>query len=433
MEDPRYVRVVCATCRAVLHPRVEKAGRQVRCPDCYSAVLVPQPPKPEAAPKQRELGEYGVREALAPARSESADANIFLVLCPKCQARLHPRRSHAGRRARCPDCETVFVIPPPPKTEKSKPLPLPGKYAMGEAPKRVEPEFHYLTVDRVREPEPDPLAPPETGWFFRGVFTFPWWPGAWARWTILSLLLVPALFMTGVVLLLAGGSVNQGMTAVPYLMLPLMWLWVWALSYAAGAFVAIVQDTGSSNDEVTSWSEGDWRERVGTMLYVGLHLGLSLAAASAIGWPVGVFTEPLWGAVATGLAANLLFPLFMLSSMEADTLLTPYSPVMFGSLLKTPGGWLIVYIESLLSLALACVLMGAGMYFVPVLTIFLAAPLLAAVIFIEARLYGRLAWHIGQLETKRKRRKRKKRDQTDDRLTGSQRRPRGSPPVKGGS
>jgi hypothetical protein len=281
---------------------------------------------------------------------------------------------------------------------------------MGEVSQRVEPEFRYLTVDREAEREPGPAAPPEQGWYFRGVFGFPWWPEAWARWTILSLLCVPALGMTGLVLFLAGGGLNQGTTVVPYLMLPLMWLWVWALSYAAGCFVAIVQDTGSGNDEVSSWPEGDWRERVGTMLYVGLHFGLSLAAAATVAWPLGSMAAPVWGALTAVLATNLLFPLFILSSMEADTLLTPYSRVMFGSLLKSPGSWLLVYIESAFLLLVCGALLGAGMYWLPFVALLLAAPVLSTVLFIVARLYGRLAWHIGQLETDRpKGRKRKKR------------------------
>lgn len=407
-DDPRFVRVVCPKCRAVLHPRVERAGRHVRCPDCYSAVLVPRPPAPEATPKRRDPGEYNVREALAPARSESSDADFFPTLCPKCQARLHPRRKHVGRRARCPDCDTVFVVPPPPAPEKAPVLPKPGKYAMGELANRVEPEFRYLTVDREAEHEPEPAAPPARGWCFRGVFDFPWWPGAWARWTILSLLMLPALGLTGFILLLAHGGLNQVTTVVPYLMLPLMWLWVWALSYAAGCFVAIVQDTGSGNDEVAGWPEGDWRERIGTMLYIGLHLGLSLAAAATVAWPLGKVSEPLWGALTAALATNLLFPLFLLSSMEAATPLTPYSSVILGSLLQTPGGWLVVYLESALLLLAGGGAFGAALYLSPIIAIPLVAPLLATVIFIEARLYGRLAWHIGQLPTKRRKGRKRK-------------------------
>jgi len=69
---------------------------------------------------------------------------------------------------------------------------------------------------------------------------------------------------------------------------------------------------------------------------------------------------------------------------------------------------LIVYIETLGVFAVALGLIGAGLYWVPVLAVLLASPVLSTMIFIAARLYGRLAWHIGQLETKRNPRKRKK-------------------------
>ena len=410
MDDPRYVRVVCPTCRAVLHPRVEKAGRRVQCPDCYSAVLVPQPPEPEAAPKQRDAGEYRVRDERAPARPEKESEDFFPILCPTCNARLHPKRAHVGKRARCPDCDTVFVIPPPAKAEAKAPPPAPGKYAVGVEPKREQPKFHYLTVER--EPEPEPAAPPDRWWFAAGVFTFPWWPGAWQRWLILAMLFVPALGMAGVVAwLLTSFAPGHPMTmAVRAFMAPLVLLWLWALSYAAGCFLAIVEDTGCGNDEVSSWPEGDWRDRVVTMLYIGLHVGLATAAAWALAWPVAMFYGPVWMGLAVILAVNFLFPLSFLSSMEAGTLLSPYSPVILRSVWKVLGGWVMVYIESLFVLTLTTVLLAAGLYFLPILTILLAAPLLATAIFIVARLYGRLAWHIGQAEVARRPRKRKKKD-----------------------
>ena len=423
-DDPRFVRVTCPTCRAVLHPRVEKAGRRVRCPDCYSAVLVPQPPEPEAPPKKRDPGEYGVRDALAAPRSEADSADFFLVLCPKCQARLHPRRSHASKRARCPDCDTIFVVPPPPKPERKQPPPTPGKYAMGEEATRVEAEFHYLTVDRADEPEPEPPAPPDTGWFVRGVFTFPWWPGPpLAYWAVLSSLFLPALALVGVVVLVAEGNVKRGVTVARILAVPIILLWVWVLAYAAACFAAIVQDTGSGNDEVAGWPEGDWRDRMGTLLYVLWHFGLSLGAGAALAGPVGMLVGPQWGALTTVLAANFFFPLFLLSSMEAATLLAPYSPVMLRSLLKTPGGWLVVYVESLVLLVLTFGLIGAGLFWLPMVTAVLASPLLATFVFIDARLYGRLAWHIGQLESKRKPRKRKRKTTQTQKIS--------SPPTSG--
>jgi DNA-directed RNA polymerase subunit RPC12/RpoP len=408
-DDPRYIRVVCPTCRAVLHPRAEKAGRRVKCPDCYSAVLVPQPPEPEAAPKIRDPGEYGVRDVLAPARPEKDSADFFLVLCPTCQAHLHPRRSHAGKRARCPDCDTVFVVPQPPKAEAKPPPPAPGKYTVGEEPKRERADFRTLIVER--EPAPEPIAPPEKWWFAAGVFTFPWRPGAWQRWLSLAMLLVPAQFMAGVVALVAGvfDEGNKAAALIPFLTVPLVWLWIWAISYAAGCFLAVVQDTGSGDDEVSNWPEGDWRDRVGTMLYIGLHLGFAVTGGLALGWPIGNLYGPIWMWLSVALATNFLFPLFLIGSMEADTLLVPYSPLIFRSVWKGFFGWLIVYLESLVVVALAAALLIAGLRWAPLATILLGSPLLATPIFILARLYGRLAWHIGQAKTNRPPRKRKRR------------------------
>ncbi|MEX0712043.1 MAG: hypothetical protein WD278_06815, partial [Pirellulales bacterium] len=101
------VEVVCPTCRARLNPRVEWAGRSVRCPDCHSAVLVPHPrPAQPAPPPRRNAGEYGVRD---PAKAAAEPPEIYLVVCPQCRARLHPRLDQVGWRARCPDCDTRFV------------------------------------------------------------------------------------------------------------------------------------------------------------------------------------------------------------------------------------------------------------------------------------------------------------------------------------
>src|SRR5580693_6268942 len=101
VHDPsQYVRVACPICKAVLHPRVEKAGRNVRCPDCHSAVLVPQPPKPEPPKPSRKPGEYAVTGTGgkdAGAERNAAEPQCFPVLCPTCRARLHPLVSQVGK------------------------------------------------------------------------------------------------------------------------------------------------------------------------------------------------------------------------------------------------------------------------------------------------------------------------------------------------
>ncbi len=406
--DPRYVRVTCPTCRAVLHPRVEKAGRRVRCPDCYSAVLVPQPAEAVPEPPRRDPGEYQVRDAAAPPQPESTrNDDYFRVLCPVCSARLHPRRRHTGKKTRCPDCDTVFTIPPPPVETKPNAPPPVKPYPMGQAVERPPVEMELLTVQGRLEPEPPPPEVPRH-WFASGVFTFPWRGEALARSINLSLLLLPLELLLGVILFLAQINMSYITTVVPLLAVPMAWLALWAGSYAAACFLAIVQDTGSGSGEIHNWPEGDWRERVAPLAYLSVQILFTGAAASVVAIAVGALVGQIGAAIAIAVTVPLLFPLFLLSAMEADSPLMPYSPVMVRSLWRSLGGWLTVYLESLGLLTLVGGLLAAGLIWAPMLAIVVASPLLTTAVFVVARLYGRLAWRIGQQETGRRKRRKKK-------------------------
>lgn len=406
--DPRYVRVTCPTCRAVLHPRVEKAGRRVRCPDCYSAVLVPQPSEAPAEPPPRDPGEYKVREAPGPPQAtDDRSGDYFLTLCPTCQARLHPRRQQVGKRTRCPDCHTVFTIPPPPVEKKPKPLPPPKPYQMGETFARPPLEMELLTVQGRLEPEPPPPEVPRC-WFVSGVLTFPWRASALPRWITLFLLLLPLELVLGVIWLVVQMDLSRLTTIVPLLAVPLAWLTLWSGSYAAACFLAIVQDTGSGNVDIHNWPEGDWRERVAPLAYLAMQLVFTAAGASTVASVAGLLAGATWAGVVMAMLAIFLFPFLLLSAMEADTPLWPYSPVMWRSLGHSFGAWLIVYLESIMLVAAIAGLIGLGIVWAPVAAALLVAPLLAALVFVLGRLYGRLAWRIGQHETGHRNKRRKK-------------------------
>ncbi|HUY37044.1 MAG TPA: hypothetical protein VMV69_30275 [Pirellulales bacterium] len=403
VHDPgQYVRVACPICKAVLHPRVEKAGRHVRCPDCHSAVLVPQPPKPEPPKTFRNPGEYVVAGKEGP---KVALPECFPLLCPTCHARLHPRLTHVGKRVKCPDCDMVFVVPSPPAPEVAKLLPTPGQYGVGIEPARAEAPLEYLKVQGTLPPEPIPAQPPRY-WFASGVFSFPWAPGAWNRWLALSMLAVPAAEMVAATLALAE---MFGSSVVPMLVAVLVWLWLWTASYAAACFLVIVQDTGSGNDEVTNWYEGDWRERLSPMAYTLLQLALAGAAGALVGMPVSRAMGPVWGMVVSLSLSAAAFPVLLLSALEADQPLRPYSPVILRSLLRLWTAWAVVYIEGAVVLFVTLAATTAVVFWNSFLGALVACPLGATAIFIIARLIGRLARRIGEEQTatarKRKRKK----------------------------
>lgn len=402
-DERRYVRVTCPTCRAVLHPRVEKAGRRVRCPDCYAAVLVPQPAPPEPPPKPlRDPGQYKLGGSEQPAKQP----DVFLLLCPRCNARLHPRLSYVGKRVRCPDCEKVIRVPPPPAPEQVKELQSPGQYGVGAEPARAEVKHELLLVQSERPEEPPPPEMPYW-WLVSGVLTFPWQMSSLSCWTTLSMFLVPLGVVIGAIAYLING-LHQGSMVVAFLIVPTAWTLLWSMSYAAACALGIMQDTAAGLYDVDQWPEGSWRDRIGPLAYVALQLILGAAAASALAFPVGLFFGTLWGGLLAAALTAFTFPFFLLSALEADSPMAPYSPVILGSLPKLWWAWLFVGLESLGVFAAVGALTALAALASPPLAVVAGAQLLAAGMFIVARLYGRLAWRIGEWEAEKKRRKKKR-------------------------
>ncbi|HEV3005012.1 MAG TPA: hypothetical protein VGX78_11155 [Pirellulales bacterium] len=396
-QDPsQYVRVTCPVCKAVLHPRVERAGRHVKCPDCYSPVLVPQPVKPQPLKPRRDPGEYAV--AGSGVAAKPIETKCFPVLCPTCSARLHPLVSHVGKRVKCPDCDVVFVVPAPPPPPVIKPLPTPGQYGVGTEPQRAEAPMEYLMVQGTM-PAELPAPPPTRYWFVSGVFNFPWAPGAWNRWLALSMLAVPAAEMVVVTVMLTRAF---GPYVVPLSVTILVWLWLWTLSYAAACFVVIVQDTGSGDDGVCNWHEGDWRERIWPLLFVAFQLALAAGAASLVALPVGRAWGQIWGLATTVSVTAAILPILLLSSMEADEPFIPYSPVILRSMLQQCLAWFVIYLEGAAVLAAALAIAAGTVFLNPFLGALVACPVGATAIFILARLIGRLAWRIGEQQANAK-------------------------------
>jgi hypothetical protein len=144
------------------------------------------------------------------------------------------------------------------------------------------------------------------------------------------------------------------------------------------------------------------------LVYIAFEFFLGAALAAALGWPIGLMFGPLWGGLTVFVLTSVTFPFFLLSAMEADSPMTPYSPVILGSVPKLWWAWLLVGFESLLVVPFVAGLALLTGLLSPVLPVFVGPPLLAAGIFIVARLYGRLAWRIGEWEAERQRRKKKR-------------------------
>jgi hypothetical protein len=175
----------------------------------------------------------------------------------------------------------------------------------------------------------------------------------------------------------------------------IVWIWLVILtgSYAAACVFAIMETTAYNYDAPYDWPEPDWRDRFLHFLWMGWCLGLAAAICIT---PSTFLSETLQGrALISVIGVGIAFPVFVLSTMETNSLVAFSSPI-WRSLPSQPLVWITFYGLSSLLLAgcgLASVVLFSQFQWLSPLAL---GPLWAATILIYARLLGRLAWRIMQ-------------------------------------
>jgi hypothetical protein len=335
-EEPPHVFVTCYTCHERMHVPVRKVERKIACPECGRSVRVPgreeyEAHRPKTAAEMvRDVGEYDIAIPTTPVAPE------LIVHTPYLDVKAHVRRELEPER----------------------------------------PKFTFLT----------------------GVFTFPWTLDVLPRWIGLSAGLVSMTLVVAVVLAVMGGlpslqAAPQG-GVLAFFVLPLIWLTIWTASYGAACSLAIIEGTAGGNDVIGEWPEPHWKEWAADLFYVAWLAALAAMTAWVVTLPL-TLVRPDWSQTQLVLGAFvLLFPFVLVSALEAANHWVPVSVFVFQSLGRHLGTWLLFYfVSSLLFAAFAALEFGL-VRFVGVFGIVLACPLLAALVFIQARLIGRLAWRL---------------------------------------
>jgi hypothetical protein len=398
----QFVTVVCPVCQARLDERVGGAPRTIKCPDCFTELRVPtqaeamearpkKRPAPEVEPYQLQSGADAPEQAAA--RQRKRDDEIVLVVCKVCGARLHPRPKREPRAVQCPDCNEPVRVPSlaevadrkqreqiPPALLQVPALPVPAPEPRPE----LSTEYWETTAAIKREEEPD--APRWT--FFSGVFTFPWHGEVWWRWLLMSLGLSVLGLIVGLVTLIFRGTSNYSGIVLAFFVLPALWIMIWTVSYGASCWLVVVEDTASGNQRIHNWQQESWRDWVLTACYVGYVICLAIV----VGYGAGLLAELAGYDFRLGMlpAAWLVFPVLILSSLEAGVWWVPLTKPIVHSLAKHAGGWLTYY-------TLSTVVVGGGalvgVFFLarlPVAGLLLLGPMWSTVVLIHARLLGRL-------------------------------------------
>ncbi len=409
---PKEVAVVCHLCGTRVYAPIEKIGQEVKCPDCHSRNVVP-PLKEDAAAKSkgptlegtedfgmsevverpkyrplvRERGEYDTLSAVDPASVEHR------LTVPGQQ----PRRPKAAavesepredeEVALAPPVEVVEAardprtILPKPDLEPEDPL-YDGRYDDGLIGDFVDP----------RSTDAWKRAP-----FIYGIVEFLFFPSTLLR-------LIPFCLLLAVVAGLAHVGVKTWQEG-GILVLFVMWggiplATVWLVSFTA-FFHAIAVATGNGENEVTTWPDWNITEwfvpfmsvtvaTVAALMPGALIAGATLAASTddPLMAAFGIAVPPL-------ISWLLIFPFVLHSMLAEDRLAAIASPIVLRSLTNAAEAWLIFYTYSI---GLAFLLAGAAVLMLSSQTVMSAvgAAGLIAVLFVYARLLGRLMWYTSQ-------------------------------------
>lgn len=409
-----YIPLRCPVCHTLMQAEPHQIGRPMECPDCGTKTVVPKPVTVavQRAPRTPEsIGTYGVQEKPGQPDADSpAYEAHFPVYCPRCSTRLLATRQQLGTRLTCPDCGTGVPVPPLDEiqvrmaAERAEVLPSVKGYAVKVSPDGPSPAARQpaSAVAGVHMPtllhgqRPEMVAHP----FWQGnlmpIFQTP----GWCIWVGLTFAATMALGLAWAAMTLGKGEAGGGFALVgPWITSLILTtigsliLLIWA---GAASFVglAILRDTAAGNERIENWPNSFWIDELAQILFVinsvtltaaavyGLHRLLALVGLAS-GW------------IELG-AALALFPYILLSMLETDSCIWPFSLPTFQSLFHATGGWLEFHAASLLTLApLGALAMGIDWLLGGWGILFYSA-ILSAGGLIYFRLLGRLAWYCAE-------------------------------------
>ena len=328
----------CPSCGNRLRVRPDQVGEQLSCPKCKATFIFGQAARPPAKPSQP--------------RGKVPASTASVANAPAGQA--EPAPVVDDDDAYEPEIPlTNFSVVP--QEEMSDLAPL----GAGESKYDVD---WSVSDDIEREPlharltsnEPDYLSvadarglvrhevPPEPPkWtFFSGVFTFPWQGANMVRWASMSVGMSATFvlaFYTGQLLGLFGGLGGEALMGIPLCMVTIA-LALATFSLSAASLVAAIQDTADGHREPQEGSLPEWNQ----WLFTFISVFTLWALAAALGTPLSLVPEI--GPAACLISGLLVFPILLLSAMEADSFLVPYSPVVLATLRDYWRGWLVFYL-----------------------------------------------------------------------------------------
>lgn len=358
--------VSCPLCGTFQYMKRDQIGSSVRCVDCYTPILVraPKPRKhppvePAAEPSDADDG-YRLSEPVERAQFDQLHERILSA------AEQQDAVEHAA-------------------SEKSAHRPV-GDVIARRAREILE--RAQLESDAVAEEAAQRVAKP----LFQGLFSFLWDVNALPRWAALTALSLVAmlLFHQIVELSRAGGTMQFGALFLTLLLAPLLPIY---LTVASACCLAVIQDTANGFEIVEQWPGLNFLDWILDTFYIINSLFASAFPGVLLGlvpWWLGL-TSRLPSLLLGLLSGLFLFPLMLLSALDAGSPASLWSPTVFRILRRDHPRARRFYLASaglfIGGAVSMLVLLARSPFFVSLA----CAVALNATLLVYARLLGRLA------------------------------------------
>ncbi len=318
------------------------------------------------------------------------------IVCEHCRREYRVRDELAGKRVKC-KCGGRLVIPEPAAEgdnaegaqdafwDEAFSAPVPEAQ-----PQRLAYPVHEYLAEAERkqaEKEAEKLEP--TGLpMLVGIFEFPWQVSSLNAWIPMTICLLVA---GGMLIVFFTIGVQAGMIGVRTIGVSAAIVSVAVAAYVSACSLAVIQETAEGNLAVQEWPNAlDWKEWAwGLLFMIAMFLQAGVIASVFTIWLIP------WTSIPAVLVTLLVFPVVLLASSEAGALY-PASPLIWRSLARRPLLWLLFYGEYIAVLVSFGGVTLLSLVILRWAALLVVAPLFAAVVLIESRLMGRLAWCIGK-------------------------------------
>ncbi len=410
--------VQCPRCNQAATIADDSAGQRVKCPHCHQTFLAPglasstgddddwlqldqkEDPhplddfiattEPPPTPKSDLVRNRPGKPQAAPVEY----ATEYRVKCNICGSVIFVKASQAGKTIKCSDCYSPITIPSPPKVPQKQKMDIDSaatfKLEQPTSVRRKETDPNrksaaQLLEEAAREESQAPknrdTDTPDIREWLAGVFGIFRDMAVLTHWVGLSI--VAALAAVLVI------AIDKPLF---YLMTLPAGLFFGALVVSCG--FAILQSVANGEKQVSEWPILDPPSWLGELV-------VAIAAAAVVAAPVAAVSQLLnlgmLGIAVTMFAIYGFFPFVLLSMMDMNSPLKPFSAEVARSVNKCEEAWGGFYFSSgLLFAALFLLIVGSRAFGLGVIGVVISIFAAVGTAFIYFAMIGRLAYAIGQ-------------------------------------